>query len=265
MQNWINKQNVAKLAQWSESSSAVPNSEIWVNAEKHLEFITVKANTLRAVKVLDWKTIFAGQTDQVVVDLGCGTGWLSAYLSTFPEVGKIYCVDSDEQMLRQMVPRMFELMSGNLSKTEQVHGLFEPILLENESVDLLVASSAFHHSEDLPGLLRECRRVLKPNGALVILNENPLSKRRYLYIWARKIAHMTFKILTGHVDDRFQKLSHVGILYDPMLGDWDYSRVAWYAYFNRAGFRFEEIDTGMGCYNFRKNRHTLKHFICRRK
>jgi ubiquinone/menaquinone biosynthesis C-methylase UbiE len=266
MEDWINLQCAKKISEWSIATSSSTEAETWHKADAHYKFITEQANTLKAVKLLNWNELLDGLgADQVVVDLGCGTGWLSAYLSTFPQISKIICIDSDQQMLESMVPNMFDFMAGNFDKAECVHGLFEPILLEDKSVDLIVACAAFHHSENLPGLLSEVRRVLKQNGLLVILNENPLAKWEYLYIWFRKILHMTVKILTGHIDDKFQKISHVAILYDPILGDWDFSRAAWRAYLSRAGFNFKEVDTGLGPYKFRKNRHTLKHFICRPK
>jgi ubiquinone/menaquinone biosynthesis C-methylase UbiE len=48
-----------------------------------------------------------------------------------------------------------------------------PLLIEDDTIDLAVMSSAFHHSDRPDELLDELRRVLSPGACLVLLNETP--------------------------------------------------------------------------------------------
>jgi ubiquinone/menaquinone biosynthesis C-methylase UbiE/uncharacterized protein YbaR (Trm112 family) len=51
----------------------------------------------------------------------------------------------------------------------------------DSSIDYVTFNASLHHTPDLPKTLRECRRVLKPGGAVAMVNEELVSFRhRYL-------------------------------------------------------------------------------------
>jgi SAM-dependent methyltransferase len=60
----------------------------------------------------------------------------------------------------------------------------------NESFDVVLASATTHHSPDLPGLMKELARVVRPGGWLLVLNDpvHGLLKHAFnrLANWSRK-------------------------------------------------------------------------------
>jgi hypothetical protein len=77
-----------------------------------------------------------------VLDLGAGTGWLSAFLSSFPNVEQIDTLDSDRNNLEVMLPQIIERMEGDTSKIHPILGLFSPLLVPDQQYGLIVASSS---------------------------------------------------------------------------------------------------------------------------
>jgi ubiquinone/menaquinone biosynthesis C-methylase UbiE len=103
--------------------------------------------------------------DDLVVDLGAGTGLLALALA--PYVQELVAVDISEQMLERL---------EDAAATDGIHNV-EPLVadlrrlpLEDESATLVVSNYAFHHLDD-PGkelALAEARRILRPGGRLLI-------------------------------------------------------------------------------------------------
>lgn len=99
--------------------------------------------------------------DDVVVDLGCGTGEFAAALAAMVPRGRVIGIDSDESMLA--VARRHE--APNLSF---VAGLAEQVdrILEPGSVDLIVSRAMLHWvpPDRHLALYRAVLRVLKAGG-----------------------------------------------------------------------------------------------------
>ena len=103
--------------------------------------------------------------DDLVVDLGAGTGLLALALA--PRVQELVAVDISERMLERL---------DDAAAADGVHNV-EPLVadlrrlpLEDESATLVVSNYAFHHLDD-PGkelALAEARRILRPGGRLVV-------------------------------------------------------------------------------------------------
>jgi len=100
-------------------------------------------------------------SDGCVLDLGCGTGVLLQKLAhRFPQA-KLVGVDSTAAMLaiaRQRLPPRALL---HLACAEQLP-------FADDSFDLVVSSSMFHYLPRPLAALAEVRRVLKPQGKLVL-------------------------------------------------------------------------------------------------
>ncbi len=96
-----------------------------------------------------------------ILDLGCGTGRFCNGLSN--RFGAfVVGVEPSEKMLDQArgKPR------GTLVHYQR--GTAEAIPLVNRSVDLIFMSMSFHHFSDPEGAAKECRRVLRENGTIVV-------------------------------------------------------------------------------------------------
>lgn len=222
----------AAAAAWSEPDA------VW-------EHIRNNTNLVRAFERLEWPAICpVGST---VLDLGCGSGWLSALLSQEPNVKRIIAWDSSPHLLSDVLPRVFELIGGDAGKLTTVCGNFVPLLLDDHSIDVVVMSSAFHHAPDPRRLLEELRRALAPQGTIALLNETPWHPLAMLGFATRMYAAAVADLLGRDV----RRAGHIGAehaLYDDALGDRAYTARVWRRMTSRAGFSVEIVDTGMPSY-----------------
>ncbi len=97
-----------------------------------------------------------------VLDVACGPGILAAALA--PQVGQVVGIDATPEMIRLARERFEEagLQNGRFEVSQAEHLPFE-----DGSFDQVVTRLSFHHFQDMPSVLQEVRRVLRPGGRLV--------------------------------------------------------------------------------------------------
>jgi SAM-dependent methyltransferase len=235
-----------RLEQRARTDWAVAASGPWASAETLWPHLQQNTNIVAAARQVDWSSLLPGGA--TVLDLGCGSGWLTGLLTREERVGRVIAWDGSPHLLEAVLPEMVALAGGDMGKVEPVCGDFTPLVLEDGSVDAVVMSSAFHHADDPDALLAELVRVVRPGGPIVLLNETPWS-RRGMAIFATK--HYVSAI-TGALGRRVVQapgaLTSDGALYDPALGDRAYTLSAWRAIARRAGLRLELLPTGLPSY-----------------
>lgn len=107
----------------------------------------------------------------VGADLGGGVGCISASIASFPSVERIYCVEIVESAAALAHPVVVGTILGDRrARVTSVVGDFDRLELPDSSLDFAVAWDSMHHSQHPVRTLRECRRVLKPGGHLVIVD-----------------------------------------------------------------------------------------------
>lgn len=107
---------------------------------------------------------FAGlREDEVVMDLGCGTGILTVAMA--PYVKTLIAVDVTEKMIRETMDRC---KSKQLENVRYITSNSEKIPVATGSVDKIVIRLGFHHFYNIPHVMRELLRILKQDGLLVI-------------------------------------------------------------------------------------------------
>nr|WP_315397522.1 class I SAM-dependent methyltransferase [uncultured Duganella sp.] len=107
----------------------------------------------------------AGLGQPVVLDLGCGAGHAS--FAVAPVARSVTAFD--------LLPEMLAVVAG----AAQERGLRNVVTEQGDATRLPYADASFcmvvtrfsaHHWPDVPAALREMRRVLKPNGLLVVID-----------------------------------------------------------------------------------------------
>jgi SAM-dependent methyltransferase len=261
--NWIAEQAHRGVAQFDHAMVEMyPHTKASVeSARDYLDTVGKVCNYIAACEQVPWSSYLPSQAK--VLDLGCGGGWLSAILSKFDRVETVYALDSSRHFLNNLVPQVMTLMSGDQRKLVSIEGMFQPLLFEDSHLDVVVASSALHHADNLESVLKEIRRVLKPGGYLFVLNETPWPGYRH---WLSVLA-ASVRILRDLLIQRYRPLSPsisaTGYLYDPALGDRDYPRWYWEAALRASEFELQSIiDTGLPTVKGSQGR-SLIHYVCR--
>jgi 2-polyprenyl-3-methyl-5-hydroxy-6-metoxy-1,4-benzoquinol methylase len=123
---------------------------------------------------LDFKVMYLrANPSGRLLDIGCGDGEL---LERLRDLGwQVEGVDSDERAVRAARVRGLEVHVGTLESQGY----------SGASFDAVTMSHVIEHLHNPVGLVRECRRVLKPGGYLVIVtpNMNSLGYRLFGKAW----------------------------------------------------------------------------------
>ena len=263
--NWLPQQVLISTNQWDKSLTLFyPEAKLWMkDPVSYLDRLTVQCNYLNSAKLIDWNKYLSEKS--LILDVGCGGGWLSAYLSSLDNVSKIYAIDSSSNYLENYLPSVVKQLDGDISKIETVQGLFTPILLNDKSVDLIVASAAIHHADNVQNVLEEFYRVLKPSAFLVILNESFTSNSRFIYQSFRTFASILLHNIRNIYKQYTPKIFVGGFLYDPYLGDNAYSEWYWKGAIKASGFDLLELMNTKLPTVKNSTGSPLRNFICRKK
>ena len=107
-----------------------------------------------------------------VLEIGAGSGWLSAELSKLPAVTRVVAVDFSEWLVDDVMPEIQRALEARVEKIERLRGDFHDLsFLNGRRFDFVFADSALHHATDVPRVLREAARVLQPHGRIVAVRE----------------------------------------------------------------------------------------------
>jgi ubiquinone/menaquinone biosynthesis C-methylase UbiE len=128
-------------------------------AEKYDDELNLQSCWGRAADRIQ-SSLVIGDNDQVVLDVGCGTGRALLQLArrSRPNI-QFIGIEPAENMRKCAVRRI-----GSRASMSILDGCFEEIPLKSQSVDYLFSIFAFHWVTDLRASVREIRRVLKPSG-----------------------------------------------------------------------------------------------------
>ncbi len=109
--------------------------------------------------------LLAGLLDpeEVVADLGCGTGQLTRLLA--PYASRVVAVDRSPEMLDLARQRLREY-----SNVELHQGELETLPLEAQSVDVAIFALVLHYVVNPGRAFAEAHRILRPGGRLLIVD-----------------------------------------------------------------------------------------------
>jgi ubiquinone/menaquinone biosynthesis C-methylase UbiE len=103
-----------------------------------------------------------------IADVGAGTGlMLEIFSKGVGKKGKVYAVDIAPPFIEHMKKRVAK---EGWTNVEVVHSKPDTTTLPDASVDIVYTGSTWHHVQKRPEMLADIKRILKPGGALWVLD-----------------------------------------------------------------------------------------------
>jgi ubiquinone/menaquinone biosynthesis C-methylase UbiE len=109
------------------------------------------------------------EPDYVILDVGCGGGKTVDRLAQRTPLGKVFGIDYSEEMVTYSRKVNKTLITEN--RVEIVEGSVEKTGFPDNLFDLVTAIETYYFWPSFSDALREIKRVLKPSGKLLIVNE----------------------------------------------------------------------------------------------
>jgi len=154
-----------------------------------------------------------------VLDLGAGVG-IASYAFARSGARVVYALEPD--LSHEVGCGALERLRPGLP-IEVFSAYGEQITLLEHSIDLVYTRQVLHHTRDLPGVLRECARVLKPGGAFLACREHVVDNKRQLDVFLRN--HPIHQLAGGeHAYRLGEYLSAIelsGLQLVQVIGPWD--------------------------------------------
>jgi ubiquinone/menaquinone biosynthesis C-methylase UbiE len=125
-------------------------------------------------------------SDDVVADIGAGTGYFSFRMAQQVPEGKVYAVDIQPEMLDAIA---FLKEEKKIDNVETVLGTEEKPNLPSESIDLALMVDAYHEFAYPREMMEGIVEALKPGGRVVLLEyrkENPMIMIKPLHKMSQK-------------------------------------------------------------------------------
>lgn len=113
---------------------------------------------------------FGLREDNIVADLGAGTGFYSIPLGRMVPKGKVYAVEVVQDFL---VTIKNKAKDAELNNVEILWGNIEKLggtKLGNNILDAVVASNVLFQVEDKERFIDEIKRILKPSGRVLLID-----------------------------------------------------------------------------------------------
>jgi len=106
------------------------------------------------------------QGNELVLDIGAGTGRFSLAIAKQLSTGNVICLDLSKEMLQDLIRKAEkEDLEGRI---QILKGEASASGLQKESMDLVMSHSVFHELSNPEAVLAEMLRVLKPDGWVMI-------------------------------------------------------------------------------------------------
>jgi ubiquinone/menaquinone biosynthesis C-methylase UbiE len=105
----------------------------------------------------------------VILDVGCGGGKTVNRLAQLAPQGKVYGIDHSVDMVEYSKEVNQDLIAQN--RVEIIDGSVEKMRFPDGFFDLVTAIETYYFWNNFAAALAEIKRVLKPNGHLLLINE----------------------------------------------------------------------------------------------
>lgn len=169
----------------AEEEKAIPSYEYWNDAEseRSKEWDVSHGGFSRMEEYLErnglWRQLegLIGLLDNPLtgrgLSLASGTCWLEAkLLNRIPTIESIVCVELSRHRIFALAPIVLQHYGVDASRIKLCWGDFSQLKMRDNEVDFVIMCQAFHHAFEPVLLLKEVRRVLSPQGRIIILGEH---------------------------------------------------------------------------------------------
>jgi len=116
--------------------------------------------------------IFPPKSFNKVVDICCGSGFITTHIMTNQLFAQCYAIDINSNQLLELKKI---LSSENIGNVHLIRGDVQGLPFTDNSIDAVIGNSFLHHVPDNPRLLREVYRILKPGGVFCCTHEPSVS------------------------------------------------------------------------------------------
>ena len=116
---------------------------------------------------------FGLRDDNIVADLGAGTGFYSVGTGQIVTRGKVYAIEINKDFLETI---KHKVKDAHLDNVEIIWGDIEKrggTKLADGVVDAVIASNVLSQVEDKEKFIEETKRILKPHGKALIIDWSP--------------------------------------------------------------------------------------------
>lgn len=135
--------------------------------------------------------------NSLVLDVGCATGFMGEYLIRKKKC-RVYGVEQRSKEAELAKKKLTKVILADIEHGDSVDQILD--VSKNEKFDVILATSLVEHLKDQSLFIKSCKKLLKPNGIMLISTPN--------------IAHWTIRLslLKGNFD-----YTEYGILDDTHL------------------------------------------------
>ena len=229
--------NINSFDYWNDKN--IEKSKIkFIEMSKDLSFVkkTVQNNLyIHLNKILKSEKI---NNINNFLSLACGSSWLETLLINDLNIKKYIGLDFSKYRVHELSSETIKNNCINDIDVELIHGSFLNTKIDKESIDVLLLCQGFHHCDEPIRLLRECKRILKRDGVILIVGEHYYNYRKKII---RIIKHI-IKFIINYKKYRFHRsfLPDYKQLFprDFNKGDIHYSDYEYYEMFKLLDFDF---------------------------
>jgi ubiquinone/menaquinone biosynthesis C-methylase UbiE len=211
-------------------------------AEEYLQKTGLPRDYKRCLKAM--KKRFGKTLSGVGMDLAAGNLWMVPLILNSGPIDRLYCLEYSHHRLLKIGPNFLKHHHIRKDKIVLVLGNFYDLHVSDHSLDFLVLVQAFHHSEHPEKLLSEMKRVLKPDGVIIITGEHAV------YLWKgylkRILMYLASKFFSKNLQRRlFSETYDIQKIFpkrdeiyppDPIIGDHYYTLGEYQSLFRKFDF-----------------------------